>query len=62
MKVRQPSENEAPTTDAKPEPRLAYEAPRITRKRSLERAILFSGGFTTGSTGSTGSTGLTSGG
>lgn len=40
--------------------RLPYEAPRLTRKRSLARAVLFSGGATTGTTGASATaTGLT---
>jgi len=49
MKVREQSQDEAGTSEAGRE-RLPYEAPRITRKRSLERAILFSGTVTTGTT------------
>ncbi len=49
MKVREQSQNEAATTEAGRD-RLPYEPPRITRKRSLERAILFSGTGTTGTT------------
>ncbi len=46
--------------ETKPREKLRYEAPRITRKRSLTRAVLFSGGATTGtsSSGAT-ATGLT---
>ena len=36
----------------KPREKLPYEAPRITRKRSLTRAVLFSGGATTGTASS----------
>jgi hypothetical protein len=59
MKVREQIENEARPNDVGRE-RLPYEPPRITRKRSLERAILFSGTVTTGTaTTGTSAQGLT---
>ena len=53
-------DREVENMETKPREKLPYEAPRITRKRSLARAVLFSGGATTGtaSSGAT-ATGLT---
>jgi len=47
--------SESPARASTPETRRPYEVPRVTRKRSVQRATLFSGGGVT-------STGLTSGG
>lgn len=57
IKPEKPTPAEAPPTAAKPDPRPAYEAPRILKKRSVARVTLASnfggtgpsgGGFTGG--------------